>query len=60
METGDAAFAPHPETGDLYLRILRRARRPHYAEFEDHRALDRAERADKWDDRLAAGLAGPA
>src|SRR4051812_28917364 len=23
LETGDAAFALHPQTGDLYLRILR-------------------------------------
>src|SRR6267154_2424592 len=34
-ETGDAAFALHPQTGDLYLRILRGLDNLDYEEFED-------------------------
>src|SRR3954463_275637 len=35
LETGDAAFAVHPQTGDLYLRILRGLDGLDYEEFED-------------------------
>src|SRR4051812_18135077 len=35
LETGDAAFALHPQTGDLYLRILRGLEGLDYEEFED-------------------------
>ena len=59
VETGDAAFALHPQTGDLYLRILRGLDGLDYAEFEDL-VHSIAQTADKWDDRLAAELAGPA
>ncbi len=50
-ETGDAAFALHPKTGDLYLRILRGLDGLDYAEFEDL-VHSIAETADAWDDRL--------
>src|SRR5262245_47605944 len=55
-ETGDAAFALHPQTGDLYLRILRGLEGLDYEEFEDliHSI---ARTADHWDGRLAAELA---
>lgn len=55
-ETGDAAFALHPQTGDLYLRILRGLDGLDYGEFEDilHSI---AKTADHWDDKLAAELA---
>jgi hypothetical protein len=53
LETGDAAFALHPQTGDLYLRILRGLEGLDYEEFED--IVDSIARtADKWDDQLAA------
>jgi hypothetical protein len=53
LETGDAAFAIHPQSGDLYLRILRGLEGLDYEEFED--IVDSIARtADKWDDQLAA------
>lgn len=52
VQTGDAAFALHPETGDLYLRILRGLEGLDYEEFEDLvHAIAKA--ADHWDDQLA-------
>jgi hypothetical protein len=52
VQTGDAAFALHPETGDLYLRILRGLEGLDYEEFEDLvHSIARA--ADHWDDQLA-------
>ena len=55
VETGDAAFALHPQTGDLYLRILRGLDGLDYEEFED--IVDSIARtADHWDDKLAAEL----
>lgn len=56
VETGDAAFALHPQTGDLYLRILRGLDGLDYGEFEDL-VHSIAQAADKWDDKLAAELA---
>jgi hypothetical protein len=50
-ETGDAAFALHPHTGDLYLRILRGLDGLDYDEFEDL-VHSIATTADAWDDRL--------
>ncbi len=58
LETRDAAFALHPQTGDLYLRILRGLDGLDYEEFEDL-VHSIAETADHWDDRLAAELAPP-
>lgn len=55
-ETGDAAFALHPQTGDLYLRILRGLEGLDYDEFEDL-VHSIAKTADHWDDKLAAELA---
>jgi hypothetical protein len=56
VETGDAAFSLHPQTGDLYLRILRGLDGLDYEEFED--LVDSIARtADHWDDKLAAELA---
>ena len=55
-ETGDAAFALHPQTGDLYLRALRGLEGLDYAEFEDL-VHSLAKTADHWDDKLAAELA---
>lgn len=52
VETGDAAFALHPQTGDLYLRILRGLDGLDYEEFEDL-VHSIAKTADHWDDRLA-------
>lgn len=56
LETADAAFALHPETGDLYLRILRGLEGLDYEEFEDL-VHSIAKTADFWDDKLAAELA---
>jgi hypothetical protein len=55
VETGDAAFALHPQTGDLYLRILRGLEGLDYEEFEDL-VHSIAKTADHWDDKLAAEL----
>jgi len=53
LQTGDAAFALHPKTGDVYLRILRSLDGLDYEEFEDlvHTI---ATVADEWDDKLKA------
>jgi hypothetical protein len=51
-DTGDAAFALHPQTGDLYLRILRGLEGLDYEEFEDL-VHSIAKTADHWDDKLA-------
>ena len=52
LETGDAAFALHPQTGDVYLRILRGLEGLDYEEFEE--IVDSIARtADNWDDKLA-------
>jgi hypothetical protein len=56
VETGDAAFALHPQTGDLYLRILRGLPGLDYEEFEDL-VHSIARTADHWDDQLRAELA---
>lgn len=50
-QTGDAAFAIHPKTGEVYLRIMRGIDGLDYGEFEDvlHTI---ATVADTWDDRL--------
>jgi hypothetical protein len=56
VETGDAAFAIHPQTGDVYLRILRGLENLDYEEFEDI-VHSIAKTADHWDDKLAAELA---
>jgi len=58
VETRDAAFALHPQTGDLYLRILRGLEGLDYEEFEDL-VHSIAQTADHWDDRLAKELAHP-
>jgi hypothetical protein len=50
-DTGDAAFALHPKTGDLYLRILRSLDGLDYEEFEDI-VHSIAKTADFWDDKL--------
>ena len=50
-ETGDAAFALHPNTGDLYLRILRSLDGLDYEEFEDI-VHSIAQTADHWDDKI--------
>jgi hypothetical protein len=56
LQTGDAAFARHPKSGDIYLRILRSLDHLDYEEFEDlvHTI---ATVADEWDDKLARELA---
>ena len=51
-ETNDAAFALHPQTGDLYLRILRGLDGLDYEEFEDS-LHSIAQTADHWDDKIA-------
>ena len=51
LETGDAAFALHPQTGDLYLRIFRGLPGLDYEEFEDI-VQTIASTADHWDDKL--------
>jgi len=56
VETGDAAFALHPQTGDLYLRILRGLEGLDYAEFEDL-VHSIAKTADAWDNKLKTELA---
>lgn len=53
--TGDAAFALHPKTGDLYLRILRSLDGLDYEEFEDVTHTI-ATVADEWDTKLAKEL----
>jgi hypothetical protein len=53
LETGDAAFALHPQTNDLYLRILRGLDGLDYEEFEDI-VHSIAQAADHWDDKIAA------
>jgi len=50
-QTGDAAFAIHPKTGEVYLRILRGLEGLDYAEFEDM-LHSIATVADEWDDKL--------
>jgi hypothetical protein len=56
LETGDAAFALHPQTGDLYLRVLRGLDGLDYEEFEE--MVDSIARtADSWDGRFARELA---
>lgn len=52
LDTGDAAFAMHPQTGDVYLRILRGLDGLDYDEFEDI-VHSIAQSADHWDDKLA-------
>jgi hypothetical protein len=52
VETGNAAFALHPDTGDLYLRILRGLDGLDYEEFEDL-VHSIAGTADLWDDTFA-------
>ena len=52
-DTGDAAFALHPQTGDLYLRVLRGLDGLDYEEFEDI-VHSIAQAADHWDDKLAS------
>jgi hypothetical protein len=52
VETGDAAFALHPQSGDLYLRVLRGLEGLDYEEFEDL-VHSIARTADHWDDQLA-------
>jgi len=52
VETGDAAFALHPQTGDVYLRIMRGLEGLDYEEFEDV-VHSIAKTADHWDDKLA-------
>ena len=52
LDTGDAAFAMHPQTGDVYLRILRGLEGLDYEEFEDI-VHSIAQAADHWDDKLA-------
>jgi Tir chaperone protein (CesT) family len=56
VETGDAAFALHPQTKDLYLRILRGLDGLDYNEFEEL-VHSIAVAADSWDDRLRVELA---
>lgn len=53
VDTGDAAFALHPQTNDLYLRILRGLDGLDYEEFEDI-VHSIAQAADHWDDQLAS------
>ncbi len=56
VDTGEAAFAMHPQTGDLYLRALRGLDGLDYEEFEE--LVDSVARnADHWDDKLARELA---
>jgi hypothetical protein len=51
-ETGDAAFALHPQTGDLYLRILRGLEGLDYEEFEDL-VHSIAQTSDHWDNKIS-------
>lgn len=50
-QTGDAAFAIHPTTGEVFLRILRGLEGLDYEEFEDI-VHSIAVIADAWDDEL--------
>ena len=52
VDTRDAAFALHPQSGDLYLRILRGLDGLDYEEFEElmHSI---AQTADHWDTKIA-------
>jgi len=50
-QTGDAAFALHPKTGEVFLRILRGLEGLDYGEFEDM-LHSIATIADEWDDKL--------
>jgi hypothetical protein len=52
-QTGDAAFAIHPKTGEVFLRILRGLEGLDYGEFEDM-LHSIATIADEWDDKLKA------
>src|SRR5262245_30433132 len=52
VDTRDAAFALHPQTGDLYLRILRSLEGIDYEEFEEL-VHSIAQTADHWDDQIA-------
>jgi hypothetical protein len=52
-QTGDAAFALHPKTGEVFLRILRGLEGLDYGEFEDM-LHSIATIADEWDDKLKA------
>jgi hypothetical protein len=52
LETGDAAFALHPQTGDVYLRAFRGLDGLDYEEFEDL-VHSIARVADHWDGKLA-------
>ena len=52
-QTGDAAFALHPKTGEVFLRILRGLDGLDYGEFEDM-LHSIATIADEWDDKLKA------
>jgi hypothetical protein len=52
-QTGDAAFAIHPKTGEVFLRVLRGLEGLDYGEFEDM-LHSIATIADEWDDKLKA------
>ncbi|MEZ4399764.1 MAG: type III secretion system chaperone [Kofleriaceae bacterium] len=49
--TSDAAFALHPDTGEIFLRTMRSLYHLEYEEFEDL-VQTIATVADDWDDRL--------
>lgn len=53
-QTGDAAFALHPKTGEVFLRVLRGLDDLDYSEFEDM-LHSIAVVADEWDDKLKRG-----
>jgi len=52
LDTRDAAFALHPQSGDLYLRILRGLDGLDYEEFEEM-MHSIAQTADHWDTKIA-------